>query len=63
MSEQEKIILINRIDRGLKQSYEDLVRRKAALGQDMVVADANGQPVIVPASEILSQRNNRNNES
>ena len=63
MSEQEKITFINLIDRGLKQSYDDLVRRKAALGQDMVIADANGQPVTVPAAEILMQKVNRNNES
>ena len=42
MSEQEELILFEKIDKGLRQSYEDLLRRKAALGQDMVFADENG---------------------
>ena len=49
MSEQEKRELRNKIEKGLKQSYEDLLRRKAALGQDMVFADENGLPRVVPA--------------
>ena len=53
MSEQEKQELENKICEGLKQSYEDLLRRKAALGQDMVFADENGMPRIVPAREAL----------
>lgn len=56
MSEKEKLNLIERIDKGLKQSYETLLHRKAALGQDMVIADANGQPVVVPAKELLEIR-------
>lgn len=63
MSEQEKISLIEKIDRGLKRSYEELVRRKAALGQDMVVANTDGQPLIVPAAEILRQMDGHKSES
>lgn len=55
MSEQEKRDLKDKICNGLKQSYENLLRRKAALGQDMVFADENGQPRIVPAREALSE--------
>ena len=55
MSEQEELILFEKIDKGLKQSYEDLLRRKAALGQDMVFADENGMPRIVPARQALEQ--------
>ena len=55
MSEQEKQELENIICEGLKQSYEDLLRRKAALGQDMVFADENGMPRIVPARQALEQ--------
>lgn len=54
MSEQEKIDLREKICAGLKQSYENLLRRKAALGQDMVFADENGLPRIVPAKEALA---------
>ena len=55
MSEQEKQELENKICEGLKQSYEDLLRRKAALGQDMVFADENGMPRVVPAREALKE--------
>ena len=55
MSEQEKRELRNKIEKGLKQSYEDLLRRKAALGQDMVFADENGMPRVVPAKEALNE--------
>ncbi|MBD5234623.1 MAG: hypothetical protein HDS65_10690 [Bacteroidales bacterium] len=54
MSEQEKLELKEKILQGLKQSYENLLRRKAALGQDMVFADENGQPRIVSAREALA---------
>lgn len=53
MSDKEKINIIENLDKGLNQSYENLLRRKAALGQDMVFADENGQPRIVSAREAL----------
>ena len=55
MSEQEKIDLKEKICKGLTQSYENLLRRKAALGQDMVFANKNGQPHIVPARVALAE--------
>lgn len=55
MSEQDEIILQEKICRGLEISYEKLLRRKAALGQDMVFADENGMPRIVPAKEALAE--------
>lgn len=60
MSEQEEIRLFDKISKGLKQSYESLLRRKAALGQDMVIADADGQPVVVPAVELLAKEKEKN---
>ncbi|MEE1022449.1 MAG: hypothetical protein U0L83_04890 [Muribaculaceae bacterium] len=56
MSEQEKLNLRTKINQGLKQSYEALLRRKAALGQDMVIADSTGQPVVVRAADLLAKR-------
>ncbi|MDE5941521.1 MAG: hypothetical protein K2H14_05355 [Muribaculaceae bacterium] len=56
MSEQEEIKLFDKISNGLKQSYESLLRRKAALGQDMVIADADGKPIVVPAKDLLERR-------
>lgn len=55
MSEQEELKLFEKIEKGLLESYENLLRRKAALGQDMVFADENGQPRIVPAREALAE--------
>lgn len=54
MPEQEEINLIERLNEGLKNAYEQLLRRKAALGQNMVMADENGMPLIVPATEVLA---------
>lgn len=54
MPEQEEINLIERLNDGLKNAYEQLLRRKAALGQNMVMADENGMPLIVPATEVLA---------
>lgn len=55
MSEQEELTLFERVSNGLKISYESLLRRKAALGQDMVVAGADGKPIVVPAKELLDK--------
>lgn len=58
MSEQEELKLFEKINRGLSESFENLLCRKAALGQDMVFADDNGQPRIVPAREALEEYEN-----
>lgn len=55
MSEEESRVLIDRVVAGLKISYENLLRRKAALGQDMVFADENGLPRVVPAKQALEE--------
>lgn len=55
MSEHEKRELKEKLEKGLKQSYEDLLRRKAALGQELVFADENGMPRVVPALEALEE--------
>lgn len=61
MSEREKLDLIDKLNHGLKQSYENLLRRKAALGQDMVFADENGMPRVVPANEALAEYESKRN--
>lgn len=55
MSDDERKSLIQKLDIGLKRSYENLLRRKAALGQDMVFADKDGQPRVVSAREALAE--------
>ena len=61
MSEREKLDLIDKLNHGLKQSYENLLRRKAALGQDMVFADENGMPRVVPANEAFAEYESKRN--
>lgn len=55
MSDKDKLDLIDKLNKGLAQSFENLLRRKAALGQDMVFGDENGNPRIVPAKEALEE--------
>ncbi|MDE6543496.1 MAG: hypothetical protein K2K76_05975 [Muribaculaceae bacterium] len=55
MSKQDEITIYDKVRMGLKLSYEKLLQRKAALGQDMVFADENGMPRVVPAKEALSE--------
>lgn len=55
MSEQEELKLFEKIEKGLSESFENLLRRKAALNQDMVFADENGQPRIVTARKALAE--------
>lgn len=55
MSDKEKMNIINTLDEGLKKSYENLLRRKAALGQEMVFADKNGMPRCVSARDALAE--------
>lgn len=57
MSEQEKKDLRAKIKKGLNQGYENLLRRKAALGQDVITADSEGKPVAVAATVMLEKRN------
>ncbi|MDE6557415.1 MAG: hypothetical protein K2K55_10715, partial [Duncaniella sp.] len=52
----EKFDLKEKITEGLKKSYKDLLKRKAALGLEVVIADANGKPIIVPAKELLQRQ-------
>ena len=63
MSDEEKYELREKLITGLNKSYEDLLRRKAALGQDMVFADKNGMPRVVPAKEALEEYERRNSAS
>lgn len=63
MSEQDEMKLFDKISNGLKQSYQSLLRRKAALGQDMVIADTNGQPIEVPATDLLNGRKYENSST
>lgn len=58
MSEQEFTELSEKIDKGLQTGYENLLRSKAALGLDVIIADENGMPISVPAAELLKKNAN-----
>ncbi len=51
MSEQEIINMRAKLDRGLRDSYEKMLRLKMKLGEAVVVTDADGFPVTIPAEE------------
>lgn len=59
MSEQEEIKLFDRIRENIRDAQRKLFERKAKLGENVVIADENGQPFIVPAAEVL-KRNCKN---
>ncbi len=60
MTDEENKELREKICAGLRLSYQRLLLRKAALGQDMVFADEQGMPKIVPAREALAEYERRN---
>lgn len=53
MSEQEKINLSDKITEGIRKAQDALYERKAKLGESIVIADENGNPVIVKAADYL----------
>ena len=53
MSEQEEIKLFENIRKGILEAQRRLFERKAKLGENVVVADADGQPVTITAQEAL----------
>ena len=57
MSEQDKITLSDKITEGIHKAQKELFERKAKLGETVVVADVNGQPITITAEEALSRLN------
>ena len=55
MSEQEEIKLFKRIRENIQQAQRELFERKAKLGESIVIADDNGQPVIIKAEDYLKR--------
>lgn len=55
MSDQDKINLSDRITEGIRKAQRELFERKAKLGENIVIADDNGQPVIVKAEDYLKR--------
>ena len=57
MSELEEIMLFDRISEGIKEAQRRLFERKAKLGENVIVADAEGLPIEIPAAELLQKPN------
>ena len=55
MSEQEEIELFDRIRENIQQAQRKLFERKAKLGESIVIADKNGQPLIIKAEDYLKR--------
>lgn len=53
MSEQEEIDFFRRIRENIAKAQRALYERKAKLGEPVVIADENGQPLVVPAEVAL----------
>lgn len=53
MSEQEEITLFDCIRVSISTAQRKMVERKAMLGETVVIADADGKPIEIPASEAL----------
>ncbi|MDE7386976.1 MAG: hypothetical protein K2N28_07535 [Muribaculaceae bacterium] len=54
MSEQEEIRLFERIRESISEAQRKMVERKAKLGETIIIADANGRPIEIAASEALN---------
>ncbi len=51
MSEQEQIAFSEKLNKALKESYYKMIDLKKKLGQTVIIADKNGQPMEVTAEE------------
>lgn len=53
MSEQEKINLYSHLRDAMKRSTKTMLERKAKLGETVIIADAEGNPIELSADEAL----------
>lgn len=51
MSEQERIELREKLNKGLEESYEKMLLLKMKLGQDVVIGTLDGTPITLTAEE------------
>ncbi len=55
MSDQDKINLADKITEGILNAQKALFERKAKLGESIVIADENGQPITIKAEDYLKR--------
>lgn len=53
MSKAEEMKLSERIIASIRKAQREMVERKIKLGEPVVIADENGQPLIISAEEAL----------
>lgn len=53
MSEQEKLTLYSRLSEAMMRATLKMLERKAKLGEKVVIADSNGNPIEIEASAAL----------
>ncbi len=53
MSDQEEIKLFGRIHQSIVSAQKRMLERKMKLGEQVVIADADGRPVTVTAEEAM----------
>lgn len=53
MDEREVAELEQTLAVGLKKCFEDMLERKALLGQSIVTCDAEGNTLVIPAKQAL----------
>ena len=53
MSEQDELTLSQRIRECIGNAQLRMVERKAKLGESVVIADINGNPMVISASDAL----------
>ena len=53
MSEKEEIKLFERIRENIAKAQQAMLKRKAKLGETVIIADAEGRPMEVNAEEAL----------
>ena len=57
MSDNERINLFNSLTQGLAKATRQMLERKTKLGETVVVADPDGNPITIPAQEALRRLN------
>lgn len=53
MSEEKDINIFESISNSIAKAQRKLVEQKAKLGENVVIADKNGQPLIISAKDAL----------
>ena len=53
MSEQETRECFEKIRKGIREAQRKMFERKMKLGEEVVIADENGMPLVISAEEAL----------